>query len=84
MMHSRGINMRYLGRLTTESKFNHIRELAVIEILSRCIKVLIKDGMTFLSDEDESMTSITVLNLKKTILHYFNEIFNNNEQNYAS
>lgn len=49
-MHKRGINMRYTGRLVLDCKHNFIKELAVREVLSRSIKVLVRDSLTFLRE----------------------------------
>ena len=58
---------------------NHVRELAVIEVISRCIKLLIRDGLTVLAETDPNDTSapnaFTDQNIKRTILHYLLEIF---------
>lgn len=51
-MHKRGINMRYLGRIAQSAKLSHIRELCVREMLARTIKVLIRDGLSFLERVD--------------------------------
>ena len=72
MMHSRGINMRYLGRISLEVKHNFIRELIVREALSRSIKVLIRDGQSFLKDQTNDESG---LDAKKLLIQYLNEIF---------
>jgi hypothetical protein len=33
---------------------NHIREICVIEVIARSAKLLIKDGLTFLADDEEA------------------------------
>lgn len=33
---------------------NHIRELATIEVISRSAKLLIRDGLTFLADDEDT------------------------------
>jgi len=53
---------------------NHIRELAVIEVIARSAKILIKDGLTFLSDDEEA--GYRSENIKKLVHHYLLEIFN--------
>jgi len=65
-MHKRGINTRYLGRIANESRYNHLRELAVREMLARTIKVLIRDGLSFLVEPDEE-------DAKAVVVHYLNE-----------
>jgi len=40
-MQSWGVNAWYLGLIATDSKFNHIWELAVIEIIARSIKTVL-------------------------------------------
>jgi len=69
--HKRGINIRYLGRMATEIKHNFLKEIAVREILARAIKVLIRDGLSFLKDEPNGFT---IEDVKKCVLHYLNEI----------
>lgn len=73
-MHARGISMRYLGKVCTQAQLNHIREIAVIEVIARAAKVLIKDGLTFLADDEEA--GFKSANIKKCVLHYLLEIFN--------
>ena len=63
-MHKRGINMRYLGRIAQAAKLNHVRELCVREMLARTIKVLIRDGLSFLErvdTEDAKVCSLCCL-----------------------
>eukprot|EP00698_Gefionella_okellyi_P020152 TRINITY_DN6297_c0_g1_i1.p1 TRINITY_DN6297_c0_g1~~TRINITY_DN6297_c0_g1_i1.p1 ORF type:complete len:1269 (+),score=363.22 TRINITY_DN6297_c0_g1_i1:61-3867(+) len=67
-MHKRGINIRYLGKLAADVKYNHVRELCVREILARTIKVLTRDGISFLPHYNEN-------DAKTVVLHYLNEIF---------
>ena len=50
MMHSRGLCMRHLGKVCSEASLNHMRELFVIEIVSRCAKLLIRDGLSVLAE----------------------------------
>lgn len=71
-MHKHGINMRLLGRVAIEATFNFHRELAVREIVARSIKVLIRDGLSFLKDEPNGFS---VEDVKKCVLYYYNEIF---------
>ena len=77
LMHNRGINMRYLGRIALDASYNYVRELAVREILSRSIKVLIRDGLSFLKEEPNGFNQIDI---KKCILHYLNEVFTSEER----
>lgn len=51
--------------------------MAVIEVIARSAKLLIKDGLTFLADDEEA--GFKAENIKKCILHYFQEIFNMDE-----
>jgi hypothetical protein len=44
-LQERGINVRYLGRIASEAYYNHVRETGVIEIIARCMKNVIRDGM---------------------------------------
>eukprot|EP00744_Colponema_vietnamica_P001049 GILI01001788.1.p1 GENE.GILI01001788.1~~GILI01001788.1.p1 ORF type:complete len:1045 (+),score=336.05 GILI01001788.1:182-3316(+) len=71
-MHRRGINLRCLGRMAVETPHNHLRELAVREILARTIKVLVRDGLSFLAEDPSGFTEEDV---KKCVLHYLNEVF---------
>mgnify|MGYP001111039649 FL=1 len=67
-MHSRGINLRYLGRIAKECTLNHVRELGVREIIARVTKTLIRDDLSFLSEFTEE-------NAIATFVTYFNSIF---------
>ena len=49
-MHSRGLCMRHLGKVCSEAALNHTRELLVIEVISRCAKLLIRDGLAVLAE----------------------------------
>ena len=46
--------MRHLGKICTEASLNHTREMVVIEIVSRCAKLLIRDGLTVLAETEGS------------------------------
>jgi hypothetical protein len=72
LMHSRGINMRYIGRISLEVKHNFARELLVREALARSIKVLVRDGQSFLKDQ---ISEESGLDAKKLMIQYLNEIF---------
>ena len=54
LMHQRGIPLRHLGKICTVSTLNHTREIAVTEVIARSAKILIKDGLTFLSEDEDS------------------------------
>jgi hypothetical protein len=45
VMHKRGIPMRLLGKICTTAHLNHMREIAVTEIVARSTKLLIQDGV---------------------------------------
>ena len=60
---------------------NHIRELCVIEVIARSAKLLIKDGLTFLADDEEA--GFQSQNIKKCVLHYLLEIFNPEDSSTA-
>lgn len=51
--------------------------MCVIEVIARSAKLLIKDGLTFLADDEEA--GFKSENIKKCILHYLLEIFNMDE-----
>ena len=53
-LHKRGIPMRYLGKICTNAQLNHTREIAVIEIIARASKLLIRDGLVFLSEDEDA------------------------------
>ena len=53
---------------------NHVREMAVIEVIARSAKQLIKDGLTFLAEDEEA--GFRSSNIKRCVLHYLQEIFN--------
>lgn len=72
LIREHGINVRYLGRFATEIEHNHLRELATREIIARSIKVLVRDGLSFLRDEPNGFTKEDI---KKCVIHYLNEIF---------
>jgi hypothetical protein len=42
--------VRHLGKICTDAKLNHTKELVVIEILSRCAKLVIRDSLSVLSE----------------------------------
>ena len=42
--------MRHLGKVCSEAALNHTRELLVIEVISRCAKLLIRDGLAVLAE----------------------------------
>ena len=46
----------------------------MIEVIARSAKLLIKDGLTFLADDEEA--GFMTENIKKCVLHYLFEIFN--------
>jgi hypothetical protein len=74
--------MRDVGRIAMEATMNHTKELAVIEVISRCAKLLIRDGLTVLAETSadevaeqgvavpEAGNRFTSTNIKKCILHY--------------
>lgn len=54
VMHKRGLPLRYLGKICSHAALNHTREVAVIEIIARASQILIKDGLVFLSEDQDS------------------------------
>ena len=81
LVHSKGACMRHLGKICTEAQLNHTRELVVIEVVSRCAKLLIRDGLAVLAETEASPDELasndgkreskyTSQNVKKLILHY--------------
>ena len=73
-MQSRGINSRYLGVIAKDSKFNHIRELAVIEILAKSIKNILKDALAQLQEDSLLDDTFTYRKLKDYIVKFLNEV----------
>jgi hypothetical protein len=71
-MHKKGINATFLGKIAVQGAHNFTRELAVREVLTRTIKMLIRDGISFLVDDPGGFSHDDI---RKVILHYFNEIF---------
>jgi len=71
MLTERGINRKYLGKMTTEVDYNFFKELAVREILASSLTILIRDGLSFLTEE---ASGFTIKDVKKCILHYLNEV----------
>jgi hypothetical protein len=78
--------MRNVGRIALECSMNHTKELAAIEVISRCAKLLIRDGLTVLAETsaeelgayeavEGGLNRFTSENVKKCILHYIHEIF---------
>lgn len=51
LMHARGLCMRHLGKVCSEASLNHTRETLVIEVISRCAKLLIRDGLATLAEQ---------------------------------
>jgi hypothetical protein len=41
-MHSRGINMRYLGVIADMTKLPHVRDMVVVEMIARCCKKILR------------------------------------------
>ena len=77
LMHRRGIPLRYIGKICTQAELNHTREISVTEVIARASKVLIKDGLVFLSEDEEA--GFNQGNVKKCVQHYLHEIFNHSE-----
>jgi len=65
LAHSKGINVRFLGRLTFQASCNYVREIAVILILSRSIKHIILDALNRVDSSDDP---------REVILSYINHI----------
>ena len=76
-MHAQGISMKFLGRIALTTNHNFIKELAVREVLVRTVKILIRDGLSFLIEDENGFNHEDV---RKSILHCFNEIFTLDER----
>ena len=57
--------MRLLGKICTTAALNHTREIAVTEVVARAAKKLVKDGLVFLSEDEEA--GFTTGNIKKCV-----------------
>lgn len=57
--HSKGINIRLIGRLSYQASYNYVREIAVILIISRGIKHLILDALNRLDISEDPRDIIT-------------------------
>ena len=49
----------------------------MIEVIARSAKVLIRDGLTFLAEDEEA--GFQSANIKRCVVHYLQEIFNLSE-----
>lgn len=82
--------MRHLGKVCSEASLNHTREILVIEVISRCAKLLIRDGLAVLAeskatveapDDDQEEVKMVASNqcndhnIKRCVLHYIHQIF---------
>lgn len=45
LAHSKGINLRHLGRLTYQASCNYVKEIALILVISRGIKNLVREAL---------------------------------------
>jgi len=72
-MHERGINVRYIGTIAQQVNLSPIREICVREMIARTVKVLIRDGLSFM--ETPSMDDA-----KAIVCHYINEVFTTDER----
>jgi hypothetical protein len=41
IFHMQGVNMRYLGEVATQTSMTHIKEICVIEMCARTLKVIL-------------------------------------------
>jgi len=57
--------LRLLGKICTTAALNHTREIAVTEVVARAAKKLVKDGLVFLSEDEEA--GFTTGNIKKCV-----------------
>jgi hypothetical protein len=69
--------MRFLGRIAMNTNHNFIKELCVREVVIRTIKILIRDGLSFLIEDEKGFNHDDV---RKGVLHYYNEIFTLDER----
>jgi len=81
LLHKRGINLRYLGIIATDSKHNFVRELAIREIIARSVKALIREGLYFLKKQTGGEYEADT---KKFIVYYLNEIFTMKERDSST
>jgi len=53
LMHSKGTNLRFIGKLAFQASFNYIREITVITIISRGIKHLVLNALREIDANDD-------------------------------
>ena len=70
LAHSKGINIRFLGRITYQANFGYIREIAVILILSRSIKRLILNILNTMNENEDP---------KEIVISYLNQFLSVSE-----
>jgi hypothetical protein len=68
LMHSRGINLRYLGIVANACSFKHHHQLCMQEIVARTVKTLIRDSLSLVSNP-------TAESLSTLFVRYLNEVF---------
>ena len=71
IFHSNGINMFYLGKVAEQTTVPHVRELCIIEMISRICKRLIH----------QILSNKKILQMEKLLLNLSFEIVNNKKEN---
>ncbi|KAL0209527.1 hypothetical protein RCL1_008365 [Eukaryota sp. TZLM3-RCL] len=69
-MKKRGIPSRYLGTLANHISHRHHKEMIVVEVVARCVKTLIRDGLSYvkeISQEELKITTLYYLNSALTL-----------------
>ena len=74
LMNERGINEIFLGKIASECKYNHVKEMAVIEIIATSMDKVISDGLNLMW-EDTEIENIEVSDdqIHKYLLNFFND-----------
>ena len=63
LAHSKGINMRFLGKVVYQANFAYIRQIAITMIIARSIKRLVLNALNSIKDDDDPKDiMITYLN----------------------
>eukprot|EP00768_Dysnectes_brevis_P009449 gnl/Dysnectes_brevis/952_a1061_1539.p1 GENE.gnl/Dysnectes_brevis/952_a1061_1539~~gnl/Dysnectes_brevis/952_a1061_1539.p1 ORF type:complete len:1235 (-),score=448.51 gnl/Dysnectes_brevis/952_a1061_1539:45-3749(-) len=77
-MSSRGIPVRYLGRIAAECEMMFVCEMAVREVLVRTITSLLRDDLSFL-EQGEDRESLAIA----AVVRFLNELFGRCEESAA-
>lgn len=70
LAHSKGINIRFLGKLAFQASFNYVREITVILIISRAVKRLVLNALNEMDAND---------NPRDVLISYLNKLLSVSE-----